>query len=175
MRYPGKARDEAQWRLGMFSLALFLFVCGTFAAKAKIQAQNITVIATSSVTVAPSPTPTNLAVRLRLYDQKTDAPIKSQEVTFVPSSECETTKLHCEADSPVRVTTNEQGEVVISADLIYKKPKVYAPGYKMDRYFSALNPEKPNELSLYYVTNSVKVTYDIEKELLPVALIPVEQ
>ncbi len=175
MRYPGKAHDERYWRTLVFVSAVVLFVGGLLAAKIKLDAdtklsQPITSIKT---VLSPSPKPTDKAVRLRLTDQRTEQPISNQEVTFFPSQSCDRATT-CQTISPVKTTTTDDGELLISGDLIGQKPQLYVVGYKMDRYFTILDANHPNQISLYYVTTAEKVTYDTDKEILPVALIPVD-
>lgn len=173
MRYPGKAHDERYWRTLAFASALVIFVGGLGAAKIKIDANVPADQPAVAVTRQPSPTPTELAIRFRLTDQKTGQAIARQEVTFYPAMSCELPTT-CNATSPIKVTTDETGELIVSGDLVSQKPQLYVVGYKMDRYFTVLDPHQPNQISLYYVTTADKVTYDSEKEVVPVALIPVD-
>lgn len=176
MRYPGHYRHEQpiRWLTLLISLSLFLVGLNVAGRKqGRLQAQPLPG-ETSQAPAQPQPTATDEGVtRLRLYNIKTGLAVAEQSVALMLLGSC-SSGAACPASSPQIVKTDSDGKVVVAQSVIRQKPKLYVSGYKLDTYFSFLNPQKPNELTLYAVAEGAKLAYDISTEEIPVWLTPAE-
>lgn len=172
MRYPGPHRHEKLVRRLFFVAALFIFVVGLLAVTAKVnlttppQAQNV------SISLQPQPTPTFDAVTLlKLMDERTSQPLAGQSVAVMATGGC-VPGAACPLSSPLVFTATTDGQVAIPQPILRQRPKLYVTGFVMDSYFSFLNEESPNELTLYKSVDGAKLVYDVTREVVPVWLAP---
>ncbi len=108
---------------------------------------------------------------LQLFDSRSLAPLAGQSVAVIPQQECPVSQI-CPEPSPLIVVADQVGRIKLTNIVIHQRPKLYLPGYKMDTYFSFLNPDDANELTLYQPLPGTKLNYQAGKEDIPVGLVP---
>jgi hypothetical protein len=172
MRYPGKSHRERVLQPIIFLIAFLLFISASaLAIKNKFVAASYShPRPTPTFEGAPSPSPTGTTA-LRLFNITTAEPIRNQNIAFIITSTCDSTTVSCPTTSPIVLTTDENGELKAPRSLIAQKPKLYAAGYKTDRYFTFF-PENPNSIIVYYPPAEAKTSYNITLEIVPVGLQP---
>lgn len=173
MRYPGTTHQERVFKRVIFIIALLLFVSSfSFAAKRKFSAASL---------VLPEPTPTyptsplvspTGSTQLRLFDSATNKPLSNQNIALIITSTCDSQTMSCPSSDPIVLTSTSDGSIIVSQQTMQQKPKLYAAGYKTDRYFTFLSTD-PAIVTVYNPPTDAKTTYDITKEIVPVGLTPV--
>lgn len=169
MRYPESHRRHPFHLFSLLLFAALFFFGGLLLARNKLERQ-ATEFQVRPLLVKPTPSPVNVT-HLRLINATTNQPISNQSVAFILSTACLVGP--CPSSSPTLHLTNSEGKVSVDSALLRGQPKLYSAGYIMDHYFSFLNPDQPDELTLYKTPTGAKATYNITREEVLVALTPV--
>ncbi len=170
MRYPGSSSTSAQTQTLITWLAvIFVVVAGILAfSKSRPPTAAITLMADQTVRPTLSPSPAELAT-IRFIDRETGQPIVQQPVTFT-LYQCGggTT---CPTPTDLIITTDANGLLSTSPELLLQQPKLYSPGYQRDYYFVVPDPHS-QQLVLTDPPADVKTTYLVRKETVVIALKP---
>lgn len=175
MRYPGGNRQQRFVRSIIFLIALLLFFgASTLAVKKKfVLASYLRPKPTPTFAGQPTTSPTGLTI-LKLHNSLTGEPIRNQSIAFISTGSCNAATLSCPTSTPTVITTDETGSVPVAQTLLLDTPKLYAAGYKTERYFTFVS-DRPTVATVYYPPAGAKTNYDISLEPLYVGLQPVAE
>lgn len=174
MRYPGSHKHEKVMKLTVTLTALAIFGLGWQAAYLKgraVQADQFKPVVAPKTVDSPAPTPTSMAT-LQIYDGLTKKLLTGQSIVILTSVECQSQP--CPTSTPLVLTADDRGRIVLSQEKLRLRPKIYAAGYKLDTYFSFLDVTNQNILTLFEPMDGTKVNYDITLESVPIGLTPVK-
>lgn len=173
MRYPGRTHQERQLQI-VAILAAVIFFAFSISVFTKTQRNQSIAVPNQEKIITPAPSISLTSKKtLAFYNSITGDPLKNQSIAFLLTSEC-VIDTPCPTSTPLVLTTNENGEIPIDESVIRQKPKLYAAGYKIDRYFSLINDSNPNELTVLKPVPGRKAIYSVDKESAAIGLTPVE-
>ncbi len=174
MRYPERHRHHSLFRTIILLVAATLFIAGLKGAVQRFEKLKSQTRPAAQSIIESSPTPSNgpiATATLRVVDALTNQPLTGQSVAFVVSTDCPASE-PCPAETPSVFVADDQGQLIVPQDLLRRKPKLYAAGYKLDSYFAFLDEAKPDLVTVYHPVGQAKSSYDLTHEPILIGLSP---